>query len=335
MNDLLSPVPTVVIHIDDESGQMPPPLSAAQAGAVDRYPPSSGAPESSARDAHLKSLSPGSPTRDLSGIVLDMEFRDLVPPPTPEEQARMRDDLFRDETPTPLVVWRCRGHRILLIGYELFDTIKLYGLSVVVEERELETREHARIFVIQRRLARPNLSGLEITYLLGVCYHDEKQEPGGDRRSQQARSLGRGKTAEALAEIFHQLSGTIRRAGAVAAAVKKIAALYGRDLMPLLFSRKARFSAQGVLDLAAVEPVRLQTLIGQLRLDGKLPRSWRGNNDAATLDTITLPREPHAMVRAILRDLGRDWLSGLAPVIQDVLLEHANVEKIAPKGKGE
>jgi len=54
------------------------------AAAADRYPPSRGAPESSARDAHLKALSPGSATRDLSDIVLDMEFRDLVPPPTPD-----------------------------------------------------------------------------------------------------------------------------------------------------------------------------------------------------------------------------------------------------------
>jgi len=330
MNDLLSPVQPVVVHIDDEPGQLPP----LSAGGDHRFPPPTGAPESSAQDAHLKSLPPGSPTRNLSGIVLDMEFRELVPPPAPEELARMRDELFRDETPTSLVVWRCRGRRILLIGYELFDTIKLYGLPVVVEERELETREHARIFVIQRRLARPNLSGLEITYLLGVCYHDEKQEPGGDRRSQQARSLGRGKTAAALAEIFHQLPGTIRRAGAVAAAVKKLAALYGRDLMPLLFSRKARFTAQAVLDLAAVEPVRLQRLMGQLRLDGKLPRSWRRNGEAATPDTITVPREHHAMVRAMLRDLGRDWLSGLAPIIEVVLLDQANVGKTVPKGEG-
>ena len=117
-------------------------------------------------------------------IIFDREFRDLVPPPPPEQQQRIVDRLFEENHREVLTVWCCGPRRILLLGYECFETLRLWRLPFTIEEREFTNREHARQFIVRRRLSQANLSPLEIAYLQGVLYHDERQAPGGDRRSQ-------------------------------------------------------------------------------------------------------------------------------------------------------
>lgn len=139
----------------------------------------------------------------------------------------------------------------------------------------------------------------------------------------------RGKTADALAEIFGERAPAIRRAGAVSAAVTKIADRFGCDVIALLLSRKAHLTPQAALDLAALEPVRLRDLIGQLRLFGKLPRSWRRAGDAAAAAAnppppleadstalITVPVAAPLMAQTLRDRLGRPWFADFSQIVQ-------------------
>src|SRR5438445_4616375 len=107
-------------------------------------------------------------TTNAADIILDPEFRDLVPPPPEDQQKRLRDRLFEDGHREILTVWRLGPRKILLLGYDCFATIRLYGLPFIIDEREFAIREHARQFVVETRLANRNLSRLEVMYLQGV-----------------------------------------------------------------------------------------------------------------------------------------------------------------------
>jgi hypothetical protein len=247
-------------------------------------------------------------------IVVDAKFARLVPL-APEEQALTVDRLLHEGCREPLVVWRRLGRLVLLVGYDRLPTLKRYHIPFSVIEKEFPVREQARLFIIKHHLARPNLTSLEITYLHGLRYWDEKKGAGGDRRSPAARLAKKtGKTAEALAPVLGESAATIRRAGALVAAVRRILAECGTDVMPLLFSRKAKLSRQTVLALSRLERPRLRTLLRRLRTDGKLPRSWRGTPST----TITLPREPRAMARALQHRMGRSWLIEFADAIREL-----------------
>jgi len=256
-----------------------------------------------------------------SEIVLDAEFRDVVPPSPPAELERIVRRLFLEGCREPLFVWICRGHKILLTGYERFPTLKLHGIPFQIQIMEFVSREQARQFVIRHHLSRPNLTPLEISYLEGLRYNDEKQPRGGDRRSEAARQAagGRRLTAEDVAEDCCEKPPTIRRAGALSTAVKTISARFGREVMPLLFSRTAKLSRQAILDLSAAEPKPLKNLIGLLRVNGKLPRDWRRLLNGAEPHTISFPLAHRPMAEAMLRRRGRDWLVEHARTVQEIL----------------
>src|SRR6202011_1417517 len=97
-------------------------------------------------------------------------------------------------------VWPRQGRLILLVGYPQYRYLKRFPGPCGVIEKQLESREEARRFIIQDQLARRNLTPLAVSYLRGLTYAELKQTRGGDRRSQQAVGRVSGKTAAALAE---------------------------------------------------------------------------------------------------------------------------------------
>jgi hypothetical protein len=167
-------------------------------------------------------------------IVEDAELKRLVPPPGADEQKRIDERLVLDGPVEPLIVWAFRGRRILLVGYDRIALFKRHGQRFPIIEREFPGREEARLFIIKHCLARPNLTSLEISYLRGLRYNGEKAPHGGDRKTEKAAAelSGRLKSAEALAEIFCVSVATIRRDGALAAAVKRSPTLAAKVSFP-------------------------------------------------------------------------------------------------------
>jgi hypothetical protein len=271
----------------------------------------------------------GTRTVDASALSLDPEFAGLLPSP-PSELADTLDALAEDACPERFIVWPCGGRLILLVGYDRLPYFQRKGLGIPIEERIFASHEHARLFILRWRLSRRNLTALEISYYVGLAYQEEKQPHGGDRRSKKWPGLGR--TAEALAEAMYFSPRTIRLGAELKKAAWKIADLCGPDIIPLLFSRRAHLGRKTFMDLAGAEPDKLRPMMGRLRVDGKLPRSWRRELFGEAPD-ITLPRAQGPMAEAIVRRLGLDWLAAFIPVAHEVLTEHNSPSggKPAPK----
>ncbi len=258
------------------------------------------------------------PRCHVADVFLDPEFQGLLPPPLADEQALLEEALLRDGCREPLLVWRWSDRRILLIGYELIPLLRLHHLAFPVVEHTFGSREAARLFVLKHQVARRGLTPLATSYLRGLCYRAAKHGHGGDRRSAGPRAWprGPGKTAQALAEVFAVDAATICRDGAVAAAVEELVAHGGADVKPLLLGRQARLTRGQLLALAAEPPHRQRDLLFELRLHGRLPRSWRSQG---ACPTITLPRDPAALLAALRRRLGEAWLAVFCRLAQESL----------------
>src|SRR5271169_3998155 len=90
-------------------------------------------------------------------VVIDAEFRNLTPPLQRQErsglEARLRSEGCRDA----LVVWR-NGKDILLDGHNRYEICATYGIPFRVAPIELESREHARLWIEENQLGRRNLT---------------------------------------------------------------------------------------------------------------------------------------------------------------------------------
>jgi hypothetical protein len=261
----------------------------------------------------------------------DPDFRDLLLPPSPQEQKQIVDQLFEPGHQTCLDVWLRHGRYILLTGYDRFPTLRLHDLPFTAQVHQLAGRQHATLFILKRRLDVPNLSPLQIGYHYGLSYLAQSQTPGGDRRSPEARQSFLGKTHEALGDHFGVSAATIRRGAELVRAVRKIAASCGfADVIPLLLARKARLSHLAIEQLAAAPPEVLCPLMGELRLTGKLPLHWRrllpakARRKAVTADdpvSAAIRAEQLAVARSLLARYGRPWLASFPVAIEELLTQ--------------
>ncbi|OQB78639.1 MAG: DNA N-6-adenine-methyltransferase (Dam) [Planctomycetes bacterium ADurb.Bin126] len=155
------------------------------------------------------------------GIIVDQEFRSLIPPLTDEERAGLEENLLRDGCLEPLVVWAER--RILLDGHNRKEICDRFGIDYEVRQLSLPGRESAADWIDAHQLGRRNLTPDQMSLLRGRRYNRLKKEHGGDRRGDGSRAQSDPlKTADKLAGEHGVSAPTIKRDGQFAEAVDKL-----------------------------------------------------------------------------------------------------------------
>lgn len=86
---------------------------------------------------------------------VDAEFRDLIPRPTDDELAGLRDSLREHGCLDPLVVWEEEG--ILLDGHNRLAICEEEGIDYETKTISLPSREGAKCWIIRHQLGRRNL----------------------------------------------------------------------------------------------------------------------------------------------------------------------------------
>lgn len=196
-------------------------------------------------------------------IVIDDEFKRLIPPLSCEEREQLESNIKLDGCREPLVVWRpltwkpdgwsevldwsnpfyshvtedfgdyktweCEeldeevtSHDwplILVDGHNRFDICTKHDIWFEVFEKEFESREEAKRWIIENQLGRRNLSPDQLSLFRGMLYNAAKKTHGGERESSyQNDNLP--KTSEALARQHGVGVATIIRDGKFAEAVE-------------------------------------------------------------------------------------------------------------------
>lgn len=93
-------------------------------------------------------------------IMVDAEFKALIPPLSPEEYAQLEENCVREGIRDPLVVWATpSGTQILVDGHNRLKIAAEHGgMHFDVVEKEFDTRADAEAWIIKNQLGRRNIT---------------------------------------------------------------------------------------------------------------------------------------------------------------------------------
>lgn len=140
-------------------------------------------------------------------IVIDNEFKNLIPPLTPEEFAGLKQSLMSEGCRDPLVLWG----NILIDGHNRYDICTRKNIPFTTVQKEFASREDAILWMIDNQEARRNLTA----YARGVLEErrisilqkqakDNQAAAGGDKKSEEFKKI-------ALCEITQSDSASGQR----------------------------------------------------------------------------------------------------------------------------
>ena len=82
------------------------------------------------------------------------DFKELIPPLSPEEFEQLEKNILEEGIRDPLVVW----NGVLIDGHNRYEIAKKHGLDYETVERDFYSEDEARAWIIQNQLGRRNLS---------------------------------------------------------------------------------------------------------------------------------------------------------------------------------
>lgn len=130
-------------------------------------------------------------------VVIDLEFRQLIPPLTDEELAGLKEGILRDGCLDPLIVWREQG--LLLDGHNRKEICDRYGVDYTTREISLPNRDAAQRWIIEHQFGRRNLTPYqraELVLALKPLLAAEAERRIDDGRKRGGQAAGRGRPKE-------------------------------------------------------------------------------------------------------------------------------------------
>jgi ParB family chromosome partitioning protein len=95
-------------------------------------------------------------------MIIDPEFKALIPPLAPEELVQLEANILADGCRDPLVTWQS----ILIDGHNRFAICSKHGLTFQTVEREFADRQDAELWMIGNQMGRRNLENIDKVPLL-------------------------------------------------------------------------------------------------------------------------------------------------------------------------
>jgi len=120
-------------------------------------------------------------------IKIDPEFKALIPPLSTEEREQLEANILQDGCRDPLVVW----DGTLIDGHNRYEICARLDLPFDTKEYDFDTRDDAKVWIIQNQLGRRNLapySYCELAFKLEPLIKAQAKENcaagGGDKKTQ-------------------------------------------------------------------------------------------------------------------------------------------------------
>jgi hypothetical protein len=147
-------------------------------------------------------------------IKINPELESLIPPLSAEELENLEVSLKKEGCREPLIVWENREEYTLVDGHNRYRLCTKNEIPFKIRLKKFETILEAKDWMLANQMSRRNLSPLQLSYLRGLRYENEKQSYGGKRESNDAGGHNDhlpSKTAEKLSEEYGVGEKTIRR----------------------------------------------------------------------------------------------------------------------------
>lgn len=124
-------------------------------------------------------------------ITVDPEFASLIPPLTEEEFAGLERSILEEGVREPIVTWR----GVIVDGHNRYEIATAHGLEFDTVEYGFESRDDAKLWMIDNQCSRRNLPDIE-KMILADMKRDILAEMGRRKQSEAGESHGRGMSDE-------------------------------------------------------------------------------------------------------------------------------------------
>jgi len=203
----------------------------------------------------MSTLSNDARTTRITDIVIDEQFKYLLPQLSDETFAALEDNILEHGLRDALVLWE--GHNVLIDGHNRFEIIKKHNLPFRVAYMSFPTRDDVTVWMIKTQIARRNLTQMQHTLFRGMHYEAEKRIHGSNQFVQLDRTghsdLSSGETADRLAGKYKVSPVTIKRDARAAAGIIAIGEVSSPAKIKVL-AEETDITRKQLRDLANAEP---------------------------------------------------------------------------------
>lgn len=145
-------------------------------------------------------------------LTIDSEFQSLIPPLSGDEYDRLEKSILIEGVRDPIITW----NDTIIDGHNRYHICQEHGIGFKTAHREFESRDAAKIWIIENQFARRNLTKYDrgvLTLQLKPLYAAEAKRRSGERTDlRQISDEGSyGRTDEQLAKLAGVSRDTIRK----------------------------------------------------------------------------------------------------------------------------
>lgn len=121
-------------------------------------------------------------------LTIDPEFEAKCPPLTEDELAQLEENILEEGLVLmPLIVW----DGTIVDGHNRYRIAQEHpGIEFRIHEKQFNNKYEALSWICKNQLGRRNLTPQQKKYLIGQRYDAEKKANGGDRKSENVKSVG-------------------------------------------------------------------------------------------------------------------------------------------------
>lgn len=250
-------------------------------------------------------------------LVIDPEFEAMCPPLTDEEYEQLEENIIAEgEVLMPLIVW----DGVIIDGHNRYKIAQAYpAVKYSTREKSFSNRYEAISWICKNQLGRRNLTPQQKKYLIGQRYEAEKMALGGDRKSEDAKSMGQNSplisqhiTRANIAKETNTTESFVKYAGQYAKGVDA-----AEEAVPgikrEILSGSIRPTAKEVAAVAKAPPETRRQMTEDLRK----PKDADDSHTRASPSPAKSSRQEMKEARAICADM----IETVASVSEDSVLE--------------
>lgn len=230
----------------------------------------------------------------MKEIIIDDEFKDLLPPLDPETFRLLEENILEYGLREPVILWKQKGSDagIIIDGYNRYKICTEHHIPLRTTEMEFDSREEVIIWMITTQIARRNLTPMQLSYFRGRHYTADKKSQRNNNLYVQKSTNGQnvplypGSTANRLSEQYNVSSKTIMRDAKLAEAINRIGAT-STDVKRKILTGEVPLNKSKLEALRVASQQEVEAVVAKIA-DGTYEKKG-SNNTAANISAAILP----------------------------------------------
>ena len=218
----------------------------------------------------------------MQNIIIDPEFKSLLPALDKDTYALLEENLIQNGCRDSLVLWG----DILVDGHNRYEICTAHDIPFNIIYKEFVSREDTLIWIISTQVSRRNLTPIQLSHYRGLHYKADRKivsNPDGKNRqnlveSQNETQPRNQSTATRLAEKYSVSRATINRDAKLAEAIDAMGEV-SPEAKRMILSGEAKLSKKELEQLSSMSNYELSEIATEIE-DGAYEK--RKSETAAT-----------------------------------------------------